>query len=119
MFKCDYNLWVDYHSGKINRDLTEDEKKEIRASDFAMHLLVPEKTLLNTCGGIEGIKKIYSESLSGNPYPLKRVANLFAVEPIVVLFKMEAVINCYKERKFKKRVLKKEKNVIYVNFNKK
>lgn len=119
MFKSDYNLWVDYHQGKINRELTEDEKKEIRASDFAMHLLVPTDVLMNECGGYEGIKKIYYDYSVGNPYPVKKLAFLFEVEPILVLLKIKSVIKNYSEEKFKSRVLKKEKNIVYVNFNKK
>ena len=33
-------VWYDYHMGRIQRELTEEEKKEIRACDFAMHLLI-------------------------------------------------------------------------------
>ena len=61
MFKKDYVFWLMYHKGLINRELTDKEYSEIRASDFAMHLLIPTKTLLKRCKGYENLKKFMKQ----------------------------------------------------------
>lgn len=60
MMKSEYEFWKDYRNGKINRELTSDEHKEIRASDFAMHLLIPTDALLQEVGGFDNLVKIIS-----------------------------------------------------------
>lgn len=120
MHKRDFNFWIRYHEGKIKRKLTKEEYSEIRASDFAMYLLIPEKALLNVCGGKENFAKIdtyYNYSL------IKELANYFEVPAEVMLIRVSSMLkkieleNLKKERN-RTRVLQKKNNVFYVKFKK-
>lgn len=55
-------LWKAYHEGIIDRELTEEEKKEIRACDFAMHLLIDTIALYSEIRllGLENMTKLYN-----------------------------------------------------------
>lgn len=115
MRKKDYKLWVAYHHGKINRELTEKEYSEIRAFEFAMHLLIPTDKLLEVCGGFDNLK-YYRNYLMIN-----RLANYFCVPKDVMLFKFDYLIEKGKVEKnkvdVKKRIKKREKNIVFVNFD--
>lgn len=63
MREKDKQLWKAYHSGAIDRELTEDEKKEIRACDLAMHLLIDTASLYSEIkfNGLENnMTKLYN-----------------------------------------------------------
>lgn len=117
MYKSDYQFWLAYHSGKINRRLTKKEYSEIRASDFAMHLLIPTDKLLEKCGGLDILKGI---DINYNYRIIKNLARVFYVPEEVMAIK----INYIKNKKntdnkitSKEKILKKEGNIIFVNFN--
>ena len=76
MYKKDYNLWVRYHKGQINRELTEEEYKDIKASDFAMHFLVPTKALIQECGGLSAIE---NADFFNDYYKVFYLADIFCV----------------------------------------
>lgn len=122
MFKGDYDFWLDYHSGKINRNLTKEEYSEIRASDFAMHLLIPTEALLKECGGYTKLENIFE---SENYAEMRKLADKFHVPVKAMIIKISYVlegVEIAKEKnhkgKIRKRVLKKDNNVIYVKFKK-
>lgn len=125
MFKSDYDFWLDYHRGTINRELTKKEYSEIRASEFAMHLLIPTKTLLKVCGGYSNMKNIFYESNSVNSPKIRKLANAFCVPKEVMAIKIACVLKQYEtaqeHKKMraidKRRILKKENNIIYAKFN--
>lgn len=52
MKKSNYDFWLRYHCGLWIGPLTKNAQKEIRASEFAMHLLIPtqyfEQNIKNT-----------------------------------------------------------------------
>lgn len=62
MWKKNKQLWKAYHSGVIDRELTEEEKNEIRACDFAMHLLINSASLYSEIkfNGLENMTKLYN-----------------------------------------------------------
>lgn len=119
MHKGDYSFWIAYHYGKINRKLTEKEYNEIRASDFAMHLLIPTELLLRECGGAENLTQIdiYHDFLI-----IRKLANQFKVPEGVMAVKISWVLAKIEKEKMKKvnnrkRILKKDNNIIYTKFN--
>lgn len=125
MFKSDYKLWLDYHNKKIDHELTEKEKSEIRASEFAMNLLVPADHLVQLCEGYENLLKIWSTDIYFRPMFIDKIAKMLLVPYEVVFFKMQDIVNNYKSGYFEKtptkvndKILKKEKNITFVNFKK-
>ena len=95
-----YKLWVDYHYG-IKKDFTADEKKEIFACEFAMHLLVPTKVInkqIKNMGGIEAIKN--------NPNKIKELANFYDVPNEVIWFKLNYMEQQKSKKNFVKRLCK-------------
>ena len=101
-----YSLWIDYHSGNINRALTEREYSEIRACDFSMHLLIPTKALLKMCGGLNKLKQM---DIYHNNDVIRKMALAFRVPEEVMFFKMDYIIKQENNNKFIKRILKKKK----------
>lgn len=92
MFEKDYMFWIDYHAGKINRELTEREKSEIIASEFAMNLLLPDEALLQLCGGYENL-----ESVNASYAQIKSIAKQLSVPETVVYIKTSDLIRRYNE----------------------
>lgn len=118
MKKDDYNFWLAYHTGKINRKLTEKEYSEIRACEFAMHLLIPTDRLLEMCGGLDNLKNM---NIYHNYPVIKELAKAFDVSEDVMILKIDDLINSEKiekkNKEYKKRIMKKEDNIIYVKFD--
>lgn len=119
MFKGDYNFWLAYHYGKIHRKLTEKEYSEIRASEFAMHLLIPTGALLMECGGAENLANM---NIFHNYPKIRELANKFKVPEDVMVIKISCILAEMEKEKNKKennrkRVLKRDKNIIYAKFN--
>ena len=84
MKQMEYKLWCDYHLGRVDRPFTPDEEREIRANEFAMHLLVPTdavKSLALKHGGLE--------ALISSMYRIEAFAELFDVAPEVFYFKVK------------------------------
>ncbi len=107
MYKKDYNLWVRYHKGQINRELTEEEYKDIKASDFAMHFLVPTKALIQECGGLSAIE---NADFFNDYYKVFYLANIFCVPIEVIQIKLEYIlkeIEKAKERKQNAKLVRK------------
>ena len=104
MKQSDYKLWLDYRYGEIDRALTEKEYQEILASDFAMHLLVPTKALLEKCGGIENLKNM---KIWENFTLITKWAKEFCVSVDVVIIK---IICLQKREEFMSLVEEKRKN---------
>lgn len=118
MQKRDYNLWIDYHHGEINRKLSEDEYSEIAACDFAMRLLIPTDTLLKMCGGWNNLENM---DIIHSPKMIKRLSDIFLVPEEVMLLKLDYLMKQKKKDEnrisVKKRILKREGNVIFTDFN--
>ena len=116
MFKSDYNFWLAWHYGQIDRKLTEKEESEIRASEFAMHFLIPTNALLEKCGGYDNLK---NQNIYHN-YPLiRKLANEFHVSEDIMLFKLDYIMKMGKavEDKTKSKIYKKEGNIIFIKFD--
>ena len=118
MKKSNYNLWLAYHYGNINRKLTKKEYCEIRACEFAMHLLIPTEAVLEICGGLDSLKNM---NIYHNYPVIKKLAQKFCVPEDVMLFKLDYLI---KEKNLeesknnvKTRILKKEGKIIFVDFD--
>lgn len=114
-----YKLLLSYKKGLINYDsLTEKEKKDLRADIFALNLLVPKYLLKKECekdfGNIEQAQYF-------NPY-IDYLASKFQVDSVLIRCQLDSIV--YEDQKLirdlnnAKKVLKKEKNVIYVDFKK-
>lgn len=118
MHKRDYQLWIDYHSGDIHRELTRNEYSEIAACDFAMHLLIPTDSLLEICGGWENLEKM---NFYHDHTIVERLSDIFLVPEEVVFFKLDYLIKMKRKEKQdhspQKRILKKEGNIVFVQFD--
>lgn len=90
MQECDYQLWLSYHYGLLKRELTEEEYKEIRASEFAMHFLIPTKQLLKLCGGYKNLPNIDYARIS-------ELARLFEVSWEVMQIKIDSLMDLSEE----------------------
>ena len=102
MTKEDYSLWVNYHLGNVKlSELNKREIKEIQASEFAMHLLVPTKSILKMIGG-EG----YLLSAASDEEVLEKLSEHFRVDRHVVLFKLQTLIRKNKIKEVSKRKVK-------------
>lgn len=98
-----YKLWLDYHYGLIQRELTDKEYSDIRASEFAMHFLIPDEQLLKECGGY---KQLLNINLSCEDKSIQQLAKKFEVPMDVMLIKIWNL----KERK--SEFEKNDKNII-------
>ena len=101
MYKKDFELWLDYHKNPGNREYTEEEMKEIRASDFAMDLLVPTDSFLEYCGGIEKLKR--SDIITLN-ITINKAAEYFKVPTEVIAVKVKELQKEEQEKKKTKGV---------------
>lgn len=100
MKESDYQLWLYYHYGLLKRELTEEEYKEIRASEFAMHFLIPTKQLLKLCGGYKNLPNIDFVRIS-------ELAKLFKVSWEVMQIKIHTLMEL-SEEEVNKLVVKQE-----------
>lgn len=103
MTKEDYELWINYHMNPKS-NYTKEEMSEIRASEFAMDLLIPTDKLLELCGGIKIIKEMNDVEIIRL---IKHLKDVFDVDEEVLYIKINKVIKHDNERNVKK--LKKKK----------
>ena len=69
MTEDSYDFWVKWKLGLINRELTKKETADIKASEFAMHLLFPTplaEALINKYGQTIFCNKIFMEMIAEN-----------------------------------------------------
>lgn len=131
MTRKTYEMWLNYHKGLINlKDLSIEDKKEIRASEFAMDLLVPTPVITDLC-----IKHVGSlKNAQYNQSFIRILSDYFEVEKEVIMCKIDSLVNLKKDRYdkieinhkkdpffkskvlTKKRIIKKEDNIIHVKF---
>lgn len=102
----DYKLWLDYHYGLINRQLTKEEESEIRACEFAMHFLIPTEMLLKECN-YDRLKKIV---LSNDSKMINKLSTLFQVPTEVMIIKIRELIR-EKQEKDKPKIVEKVKSL--------
>lgn len=87
MSKIDIDLWVNYHLNR-KKYYTEKEMSEIEACEFAMHLLIPTKKLLQ----MVDLKEYYKDSVTGKMITIKKLANTFKVPTIAVSIKLDELV---------------------------
>ena len=127
--KTNYQLWLDYYNGKIDKDkLTSRQQAEIRELEYQINKLVPTEQLLKLCSGYERMKKIYylsseATSIISQVY-VSKLAEHFNVSEEIVETKMKTIILKHFEKEKNntelhknKRVLKKNKNIIHIDFS--
>lgn len=85
--KDSYKLWLEYNTGKVERLLTEEEKKEMEAYDFALELLVPTNRFLEELRGYGELRQIKK-----NPYLIYELSERFMTEPEIILIKLDKLI---------------------------
>lgn len=120
MKKNPYKLLVNYTKGLIDvNELTDKEKKDLTADIFALNLLVPKEMLISEC------KKFFvdiDDAQYNNPY-IDYLASKFQVDSILIRCQIDSIlygdIREKQKEKNKKKVLRRENNVLYVDFNKK
>ena len=120
MKKNPYKLLVNYTKGLIDvNELTDKEKKDLTADLFALNLLVPKEMLISEC------KKFFVDNDDvqyNNPY-IDYLASKFQVDSILIRCQIDSIlygdIREKQKEKNKKKVLRREDNVLYVDFNKK
>ncbi len=107
----DYKLWVYYHSGAINRELTLEEQREIDAYDLAMHLLIPTKSLLRFLDSLDNFPLVYWGET-------EFLATVFKVPLEVMEIRLKDLKKnkkIYKDNGERRKVLKKG-NAIFLEF---
>lgn len=87
MKKIDVDLWVNYHQNR-KKYYTEKELSEIRACEFAMHLLIPTKSLLQ----MVDLKEYYKDSVTGKMLTIQKLADTFNVPTIAVSIKLDELV---------------------------
>lgn len=87
MKKIDVDLWVEYHRNRKSY-YSEKEKSEIRACEFAMHLLIPTKNLLQ----MVDLEDFYKDSLTGKMLTIQKIAEVFDVPEVAVSIKLEELV---------------------------
>ncbi len=106
-----FKFWYDYHNGRINRKLTEEESSRIVIYDDWMNQLVPTDELLRIVGDLDNLMHTN----------IKKLAKKFGVLDGIISCKINYLIeehnNETKKDQIKKKILKKEGNIITVNFN--
>lgn len=120
MKKNPYKLLVNYTKGLIDvNELTDKEKKDLTADIFALNLLVPKEMLISEC------KKFFvdiDDVQYNNPY-IDYLASKFQVDSILIRCQIDSIlygdIREKQKEKNKKKVLRRENNALYVDFNKK
>lgn len=113
MREKDKQLWKAYHSGAIDRELTEDEKKEIRACDLAMHLLIDTASLYSEIkfNGLENMTKLYNlKKTDQNLYYhiVLRLSDQFQIEVDVMEVKIQYLAEKEQRKESKKEKIKKK-----------
>lgn len=115
-----YKLLISYTKGLIDvNNLTEEEKKDLNADIFALNLLVPKHLLIKEC------EKFFSDiedAQYNNPY-IDYLASIFQVDSILIRCQMDSIVyDKMKEKKKtinKSKILKRDNNVLYVDFKNK
>lgn len=86
MTRNSFKMWLEYNLG-IKKELTEEEKKEIEACEFAMHLLIPTESInkyINLMGGIEEV--------NNNNLKIHYLANQYGVPIEIMMLKINYLI---------------------------
>ncbi len=96
MMKGSYQLWLDYHKCP-KKHYTDTEIKELQASEFAMHLLVPTDILTRLYG--EKLEKFNELNTYQKSIAVKELAKLFCVDEEVVYIKIDVLNKMIKEKK--------------------
>lgn len=98
MQKSDYELWLGYHYGQINRKLTD--------------------KVLQMCGGLNNLKRM---NIYHNYAIVKKLAKQFCVPEDVMLFKLDYLIHKEEkkenEKSIKRRIKKKDGKILFVDFD--
>lgn len=87
MKKIDVELWVEYHNNRRSH-YTKRELSEIRACEFAMHLLVPTNYLLRMID----IEDFYNDSLTNQMTAIDELSKTFGVPHVVITVKLDELI---------------------------
>ncbi len=87
MKKIDVDLWVNYHQNR-KKYYTEKEMSEIEACEFAMHLLIPTKKLLQ----MVDLNEYYKDSVTGKMITIQKLADTFKVPTIAVSIKLDELV---------------------------
>ena len=87
MRKIDVNLWINYHKYP-HRHYSAAQMREIRASEFAMHLLVPTGAFNNRIN-IEEVKRL---SFMEKYQLILRESEFFGVPSEVISIKIDELI---------------------------
>lgn len=86
MTRNSFKMWLEYNLG-IKKELTEEEKQEIEACEFAMHLLIPTESInryINLMGGIEEV--------NNNKLKIHYLANQYGVPIEIMMLKIDYLI---------------------------
>lgn len=111
MKEYNLNLWIDYKMGNIH-NLSENDYKKIKVCEYLIKRIIPCDEVIEMCGDIKNIEN----NVLKNQERLNFYAVAFKVPVDVFEIRLRDIINENKET-FKK-VLKKEDNIIYVDFKK-
>ena len=62
MTRNSFKIWFEYELG-IRKELTKEEKQEIEACKFAMHLLIPTESVNRNIEKIGGLEEVKNDKL--------------------------------------------------------
>ncbi len=131
MRKDEYEKWVSYRLENMSEELTLKDKKEFRACDFALHMLLPTNKFLeaiywyyqNPTHSVKFIKKVEMKVkgqsilfdalnqllITNDRDCIEWLAKQFLVERELIDIKLGYLKQTYQENSEKTKQLKKEK----------
>ncbi len=87
MTKNSFKIWIEYNFG-IKKELTKDEKQEVEACEFAMHLLIPTESINRYIDLMGGIKDVKNDQLK-----IQYLADLYGVPIEIMQIKLNYLAN--------------------------
>ncbi len=91
MTRNSFKIWFEYELG-IRKELTKEEKQEVKACEFAMHLLVPTESInryIELMGGIDEVKN--------DIFKIDYLADLYKIPTIIIKLKLNYLKNQLKK----------------------
>ena len=85
MTRNSLKIWIEYKLG-IKNELTKEEKQEVEACEFAMHLLIPTESINRYIEKMDGIENVKNDMLK-----IKYLAKLYGVPIEIMQMKLNSL----------------------------
>lgn len=93
MTRNSFKIWFEYELG-IRKELTKEEKQEIEACKFAMHLLIPTESVNRYIEKIGGLEEVKNDQLK-----IQYLAKIYGVPIEIMLLKINYLTKKDKKKK--------------------